>query len=98
MVHRKSLLGFRAACEQMWGAQGLEDVRRTLAVEHVKSGRFSIEEIAYMLGYSDLANFRRAFRRWESVPPSAYRASQVGKSEVAPVAGSRGGSGGGRGD
>jgi AraC-like DNA-binding protein len=51
----------------------LEDVRRTLAVEHVKSGRFSIEEIAYMLGYSDLANFRRAFRRWESVPPSAYR-------------------------
>ena len=52
----------------------LEDVRRTLAVEHVKSGRFSIEEIAYMLGYSDLANFRRAFRRWELVPPSAYRA------------------------
>jgi AraC-like DNA-binding protein len=54
----------------------LEDVRRTLAVEHVKSGRFAIEEIAYMLGYSDLANFRRAFRRWESVPPSAYRAAQ----------------------
>jgi AraC-like DNA-binding protein len=52
----------------------LEDVRRTLALEHVKSGRFSIEEIAYMLGYSDLANFRRAFRRWESMPPSTYRA------------------------
>ncbi|HLK37880.1 MAG TPA: AraC family transcriptional regulator [Polyangiaceae bacterium] len=51
----------------------LEDVRRTLALEHVKSGRLSIEEIAYMLGYTDLANFRRAFRRWESVPPSAYR-------------------------
>ncbi len=55
----------------------LEDVRRTLAVEHVKSGRFSIEEIAYMLGYSDLANFRRAFRRWESVSPSTYRATHV---------------------
>jgi AraC-like DNA-binding protein len=54
----------------------LEDVRRTLALEHVKSGRFTIEEIAYRLGYSDLANFRRAFRRWESVPPSAYRASK----------------------
>ncbi len=51
----------------------LEDVRRTLAVEHVKAGRFSLEEIAYMLGYSDLANFRRAFKRWEAVPPSAYR-------------------------
>jgi AraC-like DNA-binding protein len=55
----------------------LEDVRRTLAVEHVKSGRLGIEEIAYMLGYSDLANFRRAFRRWESMPPSEYRAAQA---------------------
>jgi AraC-like DNA-binding protein len=54
----------------------LEDVRRTLAVEHVRSGRFSLEEIAYMLGYSDLANFRRAFKRWEAVPPSAYRRSE----------------------
>jgi AraC-like DNA-binding protein len=63
----------------------LEDVRHTLAVEHVKSGRLSIEEIAYMLGYSDLANFRRAFRRWESVPPSAYRAAQIASARaVAP--------------
>lgn len=52
----------------------LEEVRHTLAVEHVKSGRFTIEEIAYTLGYSDLANFRRAFKRWESVPPSEFRA------------------------
>jgi AraC-like DNA-binding protein len=69
----------------------LEDVRRTLALEHVKSGRFSIEEIAYMLGYSDLANFRRAFRRWESMPPSAYRASQSADGELAPVTESRSG-------
>jgi hypothetical protein len=30
LVHRKSLLGFRAACEAMWGADGLEEVRRGL--------------------------------------------------------------------
>jgi len=52
----------------------LESVRHTLAVEHVKSGYFSMEEIAYRLGYTDLANFRRAFKRWEGVPPSAYLA------------------------
>lgn len=51
----------------------LDEVRHTLAVEHLKSGRFNIEEIAFMLGYSDLANFRRAFKRWESIAPSAFR-------------------------
>jgi AraC-like DNA-binding protein len=51
----------------------LESVRHTLAVEHVKSGRFGFDEIAYRLGYTDLANFRRAFKRWESVPPSEFR-------------------------
>jgi AraC-like DNA-binding protein len=51
----------------------LEEVRRTLAVEQLKSGRFSVEEIAFSLGYSDLANFRRAFKRWEKVSPSEYR-------------------------
>jgi len=55
----------------------LEDVRRMLAVEHLKAGRLSIEEIAYTLGYSDLANFRRAFKRWEAVAPSEYRAQHV---------------------
>jgi AraC-like DNA-binding protein len=56
--------------------QLLDDVRHTLAVQHVRSGKLSIEEIAYVLGYSDLANFRRAFKRWESVPPSEYRDKQ----------------------
>jgi AraC-like DNA-binding protein len=54
----------------------LESVRHTLAIQHVRSGRFSMEEIAYRLGYSDLANFRRAFKRWEAVPPSVFRAQQ----------------------
>jgi AraC-like DNA-binding protein len=56
----------------------VEEVRHTLAVEHLRAGRFSVEEIAYTLGYSDLANFRRAFKRWESVAPSAYRARHAG--------------------
>jgi AraC-like DNA-binding protein len=50
----------------------LEVTRHALAVEQMKSGRASVEEIAYGLGYSDLANFRRAFKRWEGIPPSEY--------------------------
>jgi AraC-like DNA-binding protein len=51
----------------------LEEVRRSLAVEHLRAGRLGVAEIAHALGYSDLANFRRAFKRWEAVPPSALR-------------------------
>jgi AraC-like DNA-binding protein len=51
----------------------LEEVRRTLAIAHVRSGHLSMKEIAYALGYSDLANFRRAFKRWERVAPTRYR-------------------------
>lgn len=51
----------------------VEEVRYQLAVEHMRAGHFSIEEIAYTLGYTDLANFRRAFKRWAKVPPSVYR-------------------------
>lgn len=57
--------------------QILEEVRHTLAVEHLKAGRLTVEEIAYSLGYTDLANFRRAFKRWEGVPPSAFREREV---------------------
>lgn len=56
----------------------LESVRHTLAVQHLRSDRFTMEDIAYRLGYSDLANFRRAFKRWEEVPPSAFREKQRG--------------------
>jgi AraC-like DNA-binding protein len=51
----------------------LEEMRHTLALEHVTNGRLSLEEISYLLGYSDLPNFRRAFKRWEGVAPSEYR-------------------------
>ncbi|MCO4772530.1 MAG: AraC family transcriptional regulator [Deltaproteobacteria bacterium] len=54
----------------------LEDLRRRSAVDQLRFGDASIEEVAYILGYSDPANFRRAFRRWTGMPPSRYRASR----------------------
>lgn len=35
--------------------------------------RLSVTQIAYQLGYTDVANFTRAFRREAGVAPSAYR-------------------------
>lgn len=54
----------------------VESVRHTLATEYLASGHHSIKEIAYALGYSDLANFRRAFKRWEGMPPSQWRSER----------------------
>ena len=40
----------------------------------------SIQEIAFNLGYTDMANFRRAFKRWEAMSPSDYRAAHASVS------------------
>ena len=59
----------------------LEAVRHRLAVDHLRSGRFSVEEVGYILGYANTSNFRRAFRRWEARPPSALlRTGQTSRS------------------
>lgn len=54
--------------------EAAESVRHRVALELLRKG-MSIKEIAYFLGYSDIANFRRAFRRWEGVAPSDWSAS-----------------------
>ena len=50
----------------------LDDVRRTKAVEYLRSGQLTALETAYLLGYSDPAHFTRAFRRWTGVPPRVF--------------------------
>ena len=51
----------------------LDDVRHRLALEHLDEGRLALKQIAHLLGYDDVANFRRAFRRWEGVAPGVWR-------------------------
>ncbi|WP_431824479.1 AraC family transcriptional regulator [Burkholderia sp. F1] len=50
----------------------LDSVRRRIARECLEVEKLSVKEVAYLLGYNDVANFRRAFKRWEGVPPSRY--------------------------
>jgi AraC-like DNA-binding protein len=51
----------------------LEQQRRKRALLLLRSQSLSLEAIAERLGYSDVANFRRAFRRWTGSSPAAYR-------------------------
>jgi len=50
----------------------LEEVRRSLAHDYLRAGTHSVTEVSYLLGFSDSANFSRAFRRWTGVTPSQY--------------------------
>lgn len=50
-------------------------VRKTLAITYLKSGNYPIKEVSSMLGYNDLGNFTRTFKRWTGMTPSAYQNS-----------------------
>lgn len=50
----------------------LDDMRQYLAVRYLRSGRRSIKEVSYLLGYADPSNFARAFRRLTGKSPNEY--------------------------
>ncbi|MFO0610864.1 MAG: AraC family transcriptional regulator ligand-binding domain-containing protein [Polyangiales bacterium] len=54
----------------------LEGARRERAEAMLRAGSQPVEAIAEALGYSDAANFTRAFRRWTGATPAAWRKSQ----------------------
>ncbi len=56
----------------------LDEVRRTLATSLLEDRSLGIHEIAFLLGYSEPSAFYRAFRRWQQVSPSAFRAAAAG--------------------
>ncbi len=55
----------------------VDDVRQSLATEYLKTTSLPIDDIAALVGYSDAANFRRAFRRWTGQTPREYKHSQT---------------------
>lgn len=51
----------------------LDDVRKREAIRLLGHAAVALEQIARELGYTDPANFTRAFRKWTGEAPSAYR-------------------------
>jgi AraC-like DNA-binding protein len=49
------------------------ETRRDVAVRYLTQTSLSTEAIAEILGYSDTANFRQAFKRWTGESPQQYR-------------------------
>jgi AraC-like DNA-binding protein len=53
----------------------LEQARRELSFQYLANPATDIQQIAFLLGYSETAAFSRAFRRWSGQSPAAYRRS-----------------------
>lgn len=49
------------------------EIRRDLALKYLAHGTTDLTEIAFLLGYSELSAFDRAFRRWTGSTPLAER-------------------------
>jgi AraC-like DNA-binding protein len=53
-----------------------ESELRERAILLLRSSDLSLEQVAERIGYSDVANFTRAFRRWTGRTPARYRRAE----------------------
>tara|TARA_R110002111_G_scaffold21594_3_gene50122 strand:+ start:1685 stop:2737 length:1053 start_codon:yes stop_codon:yes gene_type:complete len=65
---KKEGLGFHELVEQ---------VRKDKALRYVASDHYALGEIAFLLGFSELSAFSRAFKRWTGIAPAQYRAQHL---------------------
>ncbi|WP_156508573.1 AraC family transcriptional regulator, partial [Oleiphilus sp. HI0132] len=52
----------------------VEEVRQREAERYLKENKVSISEVAFLLGFSELSAFSRAFKRWTGESPAKFRA------------------------
>jgi AraC-like DNA-binding protein len=79
-----SALGFsrqtlfrRLRTEGVTFAQVLDDLRHRMALHYLTGKKVSVNETAYLVGFSDPASFSRAFKRWTGTSPRAMRETRV---------------------
>jgi AraC-like DNA-binding protein len=63
----------RLAAEGTSYTQLLAMVRKELAEHYVANRHIPVTEISYMLGFSDVSSFSRAYKRWTGNSPAASR-------------------------
>jgi AraC-like DNA-binding protein len=51
----------------------LDSLRRELAERHLADQQMSISEVGFLLGFSELSSFHRAFKRWTGRTPAQFR-------------------------
>lgn len=78
----ESTLQRRLAKEGYKFQQLLDQVRNKLAHEYLTGTQLTVNEIAALLGFSDVANFRRSFKRWSKKTPIVVRNEAIDENET----------------
>ena len=53
----------------------LDGLRSRLAVHYLEDKQVSLQQITWLLGYSEVGAFNHAFKRWTGTSPSRARSS-----------------------
>lgn len=69
----KQTLARRLKAEGVTFEKVLDDLRHRLALDYLQGRKVSVNETAYLVGFSEPAAFSRAFKRWTGVSPSTVR-------------------------
>jgi len=56
----------------------LNEIRGELADKYIRDSHLSLTEVSFLLGFSEMSSFSRAFRRWTGKSPSLYRQHSLG--------------------
>lgn len=51
----------------------VDDLRLRMATDYLKARKVSVNETAYLVGFSEASSFVRAFRRWTGQTPAEFR-------------------------
>ena len=60
----------------------LMEIRRELAEQYISDSTLTLTEISFLLGFSEVSSFSRAYRRWEGQSPSEARKSRQSLADM----------------
>lgn len=69
------------AAEDLSYRKLLDHLRHEQACQQLADGRVAIAEVAFLLGFSELSAFYRAFKRWTGQTPAEFRAGHTQRAD-----------------